>query len=192
MLRVLLRAAPWPALLALSATGSALGAAGVVLGGGNGLRVLQLGLVLLGAAAACALDEAAAAVVSACPVRRSVQVLARALAAGPGLVAGTALVQAWWRLEGTDSVLLAELGGTWVLGLSLAASVRRRLDEPAEVVAPLLVLTLVAVMLVDPVGRCLVLFPLGQQGERAALTWAAVAAASFLGLVLAVRERRWR
>ncbi len=188
---VLLRAAPWRALFGLVAAGVGVGASGVLLGGGSGMRVLQLGLVLLGAGAACALDEAAAAVVSACPVRRRVQVLARAVAAAPGLVLGAVLVAAWWSVEVTDWLLLVELGGTWVLGLSVAAIARRRLDEPAEVVVGGLVLSLMTVMMYDAVGRRLVLFPLGEPGGRAARTWAVLTVAALCGLVFAVRERRW-
>jgi len=191
VLAPLLRAAPWRALLGLTTAGACVGAAGVAIGTGTGMRVLQLGLVLVGAASACALDETAAAVVSACPVRRSAQVLVRALAAAPGLLVGAVLVAAWASAESLDRLLLVELAGTWLLALALAAVARHHLDEPSEVVISGLVLTLVTVILWPPIGRRLVLFPIGELGERAVRTWAAIAAGSAVALVLAVRERRW-
>jgi hypothetical protein len=192
VVRLLLRAAPWRALLGLAAAGAAVGAGGLAIGGGSGMRVVQLGLVLLGATSACALDEAAAAVVSACPVRREVQVLARALSAAVGLVVGAVLAVSWWWLEATDRLLLVELGGTWLLGFALAALSRRRLDEPAEVVVSGLVLSLMTLMMYTPISRHVVLFPIGEPGDRATRTWAVVTVVAVVGLVLAVRERRWR
>jgi hypothetical protein len=191
MLAPLLRVAPWRALLALVAVGAGLGAVGVVVGGGSGMRIVQLALVAVGASAGCALDDAAAAVTSACPTRRSVQVGVRALAATPGVFVGVAVAVGWWVAQRTDRLMLLELAGTWVLAFCLAGVARLRLDEPGEVVVSSLVLLLLGAMLANPIGRRLVLFPLGGEGERAARTWAVLCAAAVVGLVLAVRERPW-
>lgn len=189
---MLLRAAPWRPLLALAAGAALLGAVGLAIGGGSGLRVLQLALVLVGGAAVCVLDDAAAPVAQACPVSRAEQVLARALAAVPALVTGGALVGLWWVLEGVDRLLLLEDVGCWVLGFALATLARRWLDEPAEVVVSGFVLVLVSVMLVDPIGRRLQLFPLGGDSGRSVRTWWVVVAACLVTLGVVVRERPWR
>lgn len=188
---VLLRAAPWRALLGLTATGAGLGAAGLALGSGAGLIVVQLALVVLGSAAACSLDEPAAAVVTACPLPRAYWVLSRAAAAAPSLVAGGALVTAWWARSAVDAVLLLEGAGPWAAGFALALLARRRLDEPADVVAPPFVLVLVAVLLWNPLHRWVDLFPLGP-GLRTAAGWWCVVGAAVACLALAVPERRWR
>ena len=192
MLPVLLRAAPWRALLSLSAAGAALGGLALLVPTGTGTRLLQMALVLGGGAAACALEEPAAAVVGACPVRRSTQVAARALAAAPPLVAGAGLLLLWSSAREVDRLLLLQLLGCWLLGFSLAVLARARLDEPAEVVASGVVLSLLAVMYVNLVGRHVVLFPLGEQLDRATRTWAVVIAAAVVAVAVAVRERWWR
>ena len=191
MLRVLLRAAPWRALLALTAVGAATGALALVVPAGTGARLLQMALVLGGGAASCALEEPAAAVVRACPVRRSMQVCVRAGAASVPLLAGASLVLLWSLAHDVDRLLLLQLAGSWLLGFSLAVLARTRLDEPAEVVASSVVLALFAVMHVGFVGRHLVLFPLGEQMDRATRTWGVVMVAALVALVLAVRERPW-
>jgi hypothetical protein len=192
MLRVLLRAAPWHALLGLTAAGAATGVLALALPVGSGARVLQMALVLGGGAAACALEEPAAAVVGACPVRRSTQVLARAAAAAAPLAAGGALVLLWSVAQSLDRLLLLQLVGSWSLGFVLALLARSRLDEPAEVAASAVVLSLLAAMYLSAVGRYLVLFPLGEQVDRATRTWWAVLGAAAGGLALALPERRWR
>jgi len=189
---VLLRAAPWPALLALSATGVGTGVGAIVLGlTGPGVTLLQTALILLGGAAACALDEPAAAVVQACPVRRHRQLLARAIAASLPLAAGGVVLLAWAVRTPFDRVLLLELAGCWLLGFALASGARRRLDEPAEVVAPGLVLGLLAVLLIEPLGRRLELFALGGDAGRAVHTWLVIGVACLVVLLTGVRERRW-
>jgi hypothetical protein len=192
MLRALLRAAPWRALLALTALGSATGVLALVLPEVLGARVLQTALVLGGGAAACALEEPAAAVVGACPVRRSTQVLVRAGAASAPLATGGALVLLWSVVHGADRLLLLQLVGSWTLGFVLAVLARTRLDEPAEVAAPAVVLSLLGAMYLGAVGHHLVLFPLGEQVGRATRSWAVVLLTAVVGLALAVRERRWR
>ena len=187
----LLRAAPWRASAGLTLAAAGLGAGGLAIGEG-GMRVLQLALVLVGGAAACVLDEAAAAVVGACPLPRRVQVLARALAAVPALVVGAGLVGLWWVLEGMDHLVLLEAAGCWVLGFALAVVTRHWLDEPAEVVVSGLVLVLVSVMLVAPLGRRIPLFPLGESPARTLHTWWLVVGCCLGALVVVVREWRWR
>jgi hypothetical protein len=154
--------------------------------------VLLLALVLGGGAAACALEEPAAAVVGACPVRRSTQVLARALAAAVPLFVGGSLVLLWAVVHDLERLLVLQLVGAWLLGFAIAVLARARIDEPAEAVASSVVLSLLAVMYVGPLGRHLVLFPVDEQVGRATRTWAVVIVAAVLGLALAVRERRWR
>jgi hypothetical protein len=193
MLRVLLRAAPWRGGLALSATAAALGAVAVLEGAsGVGLKLVQITAVLVAGAAACALDEAAAAVVRACPVSRGRQLLVRAATAAVPLVVGLAVVVAWWQRAVVTHVLLLELVGCWVLGFALATVARARLDEPAELVASSLVLALLSVLLFDQIGRRLALFTIGEELDRTVHTWWAVMAVSGAALLLAVRERRWR
>jgi hypothetical protein len=191
MLAPLLRVAPWRALLGLVAIGAGLGACGVLVGGGSGMRIVQLGLVVVGASAGCALDDAAAPVTAACPVPRRVQIAVRALAAAPGVLGGLLVAGAWWVAERGDKLMAVELGGTWVLAFALAAMARLRIDEPGEVVVSGLALLLLSVIMSDTIGRRLALFPLGEQGSRAARTWGLLCAAALVGLALAVRERRW-
>ena len=191
MLLVLLRAAPWRALLALTAAGAATGALALAVPAGTGARLLQMALVLGGGAAACALEEPAAAVVGACPVRRLTQVSARAGAASVPLLTGASLVLLWSLANDVDRLLVLQLVGSWLLGFSLAVLARTRIDEPAEVVASAMVLALFTVMYVGFVGRHLVLFPLGEQVDRATRTWVAVMLAAVVALVLVVRERPW-
>jgi hypothetical protein len=193
MLPVLLRASSWRGVLALSAAAALLGAGAAAEGAsGLGMKLVQMSVVLVGGAAACALDEPAAAVVQACPTRLSRHLLVRAGIAVVPLLVGVAAVLAWWSRAVVDRMLLLELGGCWVLGFALATVARRRLDEPAEVVAAGLVLTLLTVLLVDQVGQRLVLFPSGEQLDRATRTWALLMAGCGVGLVAAVRERRWK
>jgi hypothetical protein len=191
MAPVLLRAVSWRALLGLTAAGGATGAVAVVSHSGPSLMLLRLSMVLLGAAAACALDEPAAAVVAACPVRRSTHVLLRAAAALVALAVGTAELLAWWARSSLDRVLLLELVGCWVLGLSVAVVARSRMDEPAEVAAPGLALGLMSVLLIGPLGHRLVLFPDDDQLARGVRTWWAVLGACAVGLAVVVPERRW-
>ena len=175
----------------MSPAGGVTGALAVLLHGGPSLLVLQLSMVLVGAAAACALDEPAAAVVSACPVRRSTQVLLRAAAALLPVAVGAADLLAWWARSSVDRVLLLELVGCWVLGFALAVLARVRLDEPAEVVASGLALALLSTLLVAPIGHRLVLFPDDDQLTRGVRTWWLVLAGCAVGLLIAVPERRW-
>ena len=192
MLRVLLRAAPWRALLVMTATGAATGTLALVLPVGTGARVLQMALVVTGAASACALEEPAAAVVSSCPVRRTTQLLVRAAAATVPLLVAVALALAWWVVHSVERSMLLQLGGTWALGLALAVVARRWLDEPGEVVAPALVLVLYALMNIDAVGRHLALFPLGGATPRTVHVWWLLIGTASVVLVAAVREKRWR
>jgi len=186
---VLLRAAPWPALLALSAAGAVTGVGGLALGrSGAGALLLHIAIALLGGAAACALDEPSAAVVDSCPVRRARRVRVRALAAATPLATGTTLVLAWWARTSVERLAVLQLAGCWLLGFALAALSRRRLDEPGEIVAPGLILALLTVLLVEPVGRRVHLF----SGDRPDRTWWVLVGAALLGLLLAVPERPWR
>jgi hypothetical protein len=190
VLAVLLRAAPWPALLAVSAAGATAG--GVALVAGPSLVLLQVALVVLGGAAACALDEPSAAVVGACPVRRSRQVLVRALAASVPLGAGAALLGGWAARQPVERLQLLQLVGCWLLGFTLATVARSRLDEPAEVVAPGLMLALLSVMFVAPIGRQVPLFTPDEAPGRATHLWLVVVASCAAALLTVVRERRWR
>lgn len=192
MAPVLLRAVPWPALLALTGAGAATGAAAVALGpSGSALPTLEAGLALLGGAAACALDEPAAAVVAACPTSRSRQLLVRALGVWLPLAAGALMVMAWWVRTAVDRVLLLELVGCCVLGFALAALARARYDEPGEVVAVGLVLLMLTAVLIAPVGQRLALFATAAPTDRVVATWWVLLGASALGLVGVARERRW-
>ncbi|HUR51294.1 MAG TPA: hypothetical protein VMZ11_04140 [Mycobacteriales bacterium] len=191
MTPVLLRAAPWPALLALSTAGAVTGVLASALQGAPALRLLQCALVLLGAAGACALDDPAAAVTAACPVSRARQVAARVGAATVPLLVGTALLAGWSLGKQVDRLLVVQLTGCWLLGLGLAVLARLRLDEPAELVAAAMLMLLLTTMFVDAVGSRLVLFPLGGQLQRGVRTWELLMAGCAIALVLAVRERRW-
>jgi hypothetical protein len=185
---VLLRAAPWRALTGLSGAAGALALVGLLVGGAPGLRVLQLGAVLIGGAAACALDEAAAEVVEACPARRWSRVAVRASAAAvPSLVGAVVLL-----LRSASPLGFAQLLGCFFLGFVLAVLARTRLDEPAEVVAPATVLGLLLVMFAEPVARRVVLFPSEGGAARGLATWEAMAGACALALLAVVPERRWR
>jgi hypothetical protein len=188
---VLLRAVSWRALLGLTAAGGATGALAVLLRSGPSLTVLQLSMVLIGAAAACALDEPAAAVVAACPVRRSTQVVLRAAAALVAVAVGAVDLLGWWARSSVDRVLLLELVGCWVLGFALAVLARVRLDEPAEAVASGVALALLSILLIAPLGRRLVLFPDDDHLARGVRTWWVVLAGCAVGLLIAVPERRW-
>jgi hypothetical protein len=189
---VLLRAVAWRALLGLSVAGGVTGAAAVFAHSGPSLLVLQLSMVVIGSAAACALDEPAAAVVGACPVRRSTLVALRAFGALVPAGVGAGVLVAWWARGDVERVLGLELAGCWVLGFALAVLARARLDEPAEVVASGLALVLMSVLLVNPIGRRLVLFPDDDQLARGVRTWWVVIVGCAVAVVAVVRERRWR
>jgi hypothetical protein len=189
VLAVLLRAAPWPALLAVSAAGATAG--GVALAAGPSLVLLQVALVVVGGAAASALDEPSAAVVRACPLGRWRQVVVRALAAAVPLGAGAVLLGGWAARQPVDRVLGLQLAGCWLLGFTLAVLARSRIDEPAEVVAPGLLLVLLTVIFVGPIGRHVPLFAPEQGLDRLTRSWVVVLVACAVALVLAVRERRW-
>jgi hypothetical protein len=188
----LLRAAPWRALLGLATAAAVLGAAAVALGGGTGARCLQLVLVLVGAAAACCLDEPAAAVVDACPVPRRSRLGARALASLLPAVPATLSLAGWAAREPFTWLFGLELLGCTVLGLTAAALARRRWAEPGEVVCPATALALLCTVLVDPLGRRVLLFPLALSSPRAVETWAVALGACVVALLAAVPERRWR
>jgi len=192
VLSVLLRAAPWRGLLALSAAGAATGGTAVAMHSGPASRMLELTLALLGGAAACALDEPSAVVTAPCPVARWRQVLVRALTASVPLAAGAVLVATWAARGSLDRLLVLQLAGCCLLGFALATMARTWVDEPAELVVPGLVLSLLSVMFVEPVGRRLVLFPDDAQLDRGVRTWWVVLVCCGVSLVLAVRERRWR
>jgi hypothetical protein len=189
---VLLRAVAWRALLGLSAVAGVTGAVAILLHNGSAQLVLNLSLVMVGSAAACALDEPAAAVVGACPVPRLTQVALRAFASLVPVGVGIAVVMAWWSRGAVERVLLLELAGCWVLGVALAVLARARLDEPGEVVASGLALVLLSVLLVNPLGRRLVLFPDDDQLARGVRTWWVVIVSCAVAVVAAVRERHWK
>ncbi|MDP9183399.1 MAG: hypothetical protein M3P04_11560, partial [Actinomycetota bacterium] len=107
------------------------------------------------------------------------------------LLVGVGLVLAWWARAGADHVLLLELAGPWAVGFVLALLARARLDEPADVVVPALALVLLTLVLRNPLGRWVELFPLGP-GFRTVPVWWAVVGTSAGAAALAVREWRWR
>lgn len=169
-----------------------LGGLGVAVGGGSGVRCLQLAFVLLGSAAACSLDEAAAAVVAACPMGRVRRVALRAVAASVDVLIGAALLALWSLRAQIGRALVLELLGCAVLGFSGAALARTWLEEPGEAVASSMALALLGVLLIEPVGRRLGLFPVEGGAHRASVSWGLVMLCGAVVLAVVVPERRWR
>jgi hypothetical protein len=190
---VLLRAAPWTAVLAASGAGAVAGTLAIGFGPtGAGVMLVHLALVLVSGAAACALEEPAAAVVEACPTQSWRRLLPRVVAATAPLTVGAGVLGTWWARADVQAFQLLQLAGCWLLGLSVATLARTRMAEPAEVVAPGLVLVLLVVVLVEPVARRVHLFPVGSDPGAATRTWLVVLVLCLAVLVTVVPERRWR
>lgn len=191
MLSLVARATPWRALTALATGATALGALAPLLGGGPGLVCLFLVLVVLGCAGGLVLDDAAAAVVDACPVGRPAQRLQRAVVASPLVAIGLGASLAWWWREGATRMLLLQLAGCLLLGYALAALGRLRVDEPGDAVASGLGIALLGAIAFPPMAQRLRLFA-DYPDRRGVLLWCVLVAGSVVALLLAVPERRWR
>jgi hypothetical protein len=190
-MRALLRAAPWRALVGLATVGSVLGVLGFAVGGATGVRCLQLMLVLLGGAAACSLDDAAASVVAACPVPHWRRVAARSAPVLAQVLVAAGWLSLWALRSEVDARLALELVGCAALGFGAALVARQWLDEPGDLVASSLILALVGVLLIDPLDRALALFALEGHPHRTWLSWGVVLVASALALTAGVPEHRW-
>lgn len=182
---MLLRGAPWRAPLGLAVGGWLLGGLGLALGGGSGVRVLQLAWLLLAGAAALTLDEPAAAAVDACPVTRARQLASRAALAAVPVLGGLLLLggHPW------AGPLALQLVGTTAVAFTAAALLRHRLDAPGEPVCAALVLAMVVLVGYDPVAERLPLY----RGTLTGTTlWGVLLTLSTVALLIATRPRRWR
>jgi hypothetical protein len=182
---IVLRGGPWQALLGLAAAGAALGVLGLEI---DHPRSAHLGCVLIGCAAAFALDEPAAEVVAACPRSRRSRSAGR-IATALGL---TTAIGVLWSALGASAALLLALLGCAVLALAAAAATRAVRAEPGEPVAVALLLALVTAMLFEPIGKHLMLFPLGPASDRSFAAWWTLIAVALVSLLVTSSEHDWR
>jgi drug/metabolite transporter (DMT)-like permease len=176
MIRPVLRAGAWPAVVGVS------GVAVVVGGGGAAFpaaatALLPICFALLAGAAGFALDEPASLIVDVTPTGPARRTAIRAVALLAPLAAG-ALVLLAAALRGQAlpwaAVGLA-LAGSVLLGFAAACVVRTRTGEPGPVAGPAVVLVLMAPALVPHLAQWVHTFPAAGGPSSDPLWWIVLA-----------------
>jgi hypothetical protein len=189
-----LRGAPWVAIAAASGT------AGVLLLISSvwpdrpfAAFFLGLGLAALGAAACFVLDEPAAEVVDAAPVPLRQRSIVRgiALAVPLGLGALAAVAREVRLAETTAWGTLLEVLGLTVVGLTVAAVLRRRGQAaPGELAATGVACFVLLLVLKEPTAKWVAVLPSGPDPhwDRTLILWLAIIAACLVTLARSTRD----
>lgn len=178
----------------------------VLLGGGLGLLLVgalstgtsvsgtavTVGVPLLAGGTAYVLDEAAGEAVAAVPTSLRARSVARLVVAAAVVTLGAlALVGVALRGgSGAKAGITVQLTGLTLAAVAAAATLRRRLAEPGEVVAGGLLGLVLTLTIAHPLQRWVDVFPseAGQRWAGSLVLWALVAAVSIAGLWAATRD----
>jgi hypothetical protein len=191
MIRPVLRAGAWPAVVGVSGVAVVAGGCGAAFPA-TATVLLPICFALLGAAAAFTLDEPASLVVDVTPTGPVRRTGIRAVALLAPLAAG-ALVLLAAALRGQAlpwaSAGLA-LAGNVLLGFAVACVLRTRTGEPGAVAGTAVVLVLMAPSLVPQVARWVRTFPApGAGGPSSDTVWWTVLAVCAAAIAVSVGGR---
>jgi hypothetical protein len=193
MVRSMLRAGAWPAVMGVSGVAALVGGCGVAFTA-TATALLPIAFTLLAAAAAFVLDEPASLVVDVTPTGPVQRTGIRALALLAPLAAGAVLMLAG-ALRGLTlpwTATALALAGNVVLGFAVACVARTRTGEPGAPASAAVVLILLAPTLVPAVARRVSTFPTGGGGLSSNTVWWSVLVVGAAAVAVSVSERpRW-
>lgn len=196
MVRSMLRAGAWPAVVGVSGVAIVLGGCGVAFPA-TATALFPIAFTLLAAAAAFVLDEPASLVVDVTPTGPVRRTGIRSLALLCPLAAGAVLMLAGaqrglslpWAATGLALV------GNVVLGFAVACVARTRTGEPGAPTSTAVVLILMAPTLLPPVARQVSTFPTsGGDGLSSNTVWWSVLVVCVAAVAVSVSGRpapRW-
>jgi hypothetical protein len=191
MIRPVLRAGAWPAVVGVSGVAVVVGGCGAAFPA-TATVLLPICFALLGAAAAFTLDEPASLVVDVTPTGPVRRTGIRAVALLAPLAAG-ALVLLAAALRGQALPWAAAglaLAGNVLFGFAVACVARTRTGEPGAVAGTAVVLALMAPALVPHVARWVRTFPApGAGGLSSDTVWWTVLAVCAAAIVISVGGR---
>jgi hypothetical protein len=192
MVRAVLRAGAWPAVVGVSGVAVVAGGCAAAFPAAATM-LLPICFALLGAAAAFTLDEPASLVVDVTPTTPARRTRLRAVALLAPLTAG-ALVLLTAAIRGLALPWAAAglaLAGNVLLGFTAACVARTRTGEPGAAAGTAVVLVLMAPSLVPHVARWVRTFPaLGAGGPSSDPVWWTVLAVCAVAIAIAVDGRR--
>ena len=197
---VLLRAAPWTPVLALSGSAAVLlGLAAVWADGPLGRWLLLLAMAACSAAAGYSLDEEAAPAVDASPLGRGVRFRWRATVLALPVVTGLTGLGVLGAVEPRLAAarVAPAVVGFAALGVAVAALLHRSgIAAPGDLASVVGAAVTVLVAAAEPLHQWVLLVPLGDGPGygRTMFTWTAVLVGCALAVALAARDpgaRRW-
>jgi hypothetical protein len=194
MVRSMLRAGAWPAVLGISGVAVVVGGCGVAFPEAAA-ALLPIAFTLMAAAAAFVLDEPASQVVDVTPTGPVQRTAIRSLALLAPFAVGAALMLAG-ALRGLElswAAIGLALAGNVVLGFAVASVARTRTGEPGAPAATGVVLILMAPTLLPPVARRVSTFPTsGGDGLSSNTVWWTVLVVCAAAVAVSVNGRRLR
>jgi hypothetical protein len=195
MVRSMLRAGAWPAVVGVSGAAVVVGGCGVAFAA-TATALFPIAFTLLAAAAAFVLDESASLVVDVTPTGPVRRTAIRSLALLAPLAAGVVLMLAG-ALRGLALPWAATglaLAGHLVLGFAVTCVARTRTGEPGALASATVVLILLAPTLLPPVARRVSTFPTSGGGLSSNTVWWTVLAVCVAAVAVSVNGRplpRW-
>ena len=196
MIRSVLRAGAWPAVVGVSGVAVVLGGCGAAFPAAATM-LFPICFALLAAAAAFTLDEPASLVVDVTPTTPARRTRIRATALLAPLTAGALVILAAamrgltlpWAATGLA------LAGNVLLGFAAACVARTRTGEPGAAAGTAVVLVLMAPSLVPQVARWVRTFPApGASGPSSDHVWWIVLAVCMVAIAISIGDRslpRW-
>ena len=192
MIRSVLRAGAWPAVVGVSGVAVVLGGCGAAFPAAATM-LFPICFALLAAAAAFTLDEPASLVVDVTPTTPARRTRIRATALLAPLTAG-ALVMLAAAMRGLTLPWAATglaLAGNVLLGFAAACVARTRTGEPGAAAGVAVVLVLMAPSLVPQVARWVRTFPApGASGPSSDQLWWIVLAVCVVAIAISIGGRR--
>jgi hypothetical protein len=195
MVRSMLRAGTWPAVVGVSGVAVVVGGCGAAFPAAATM-LFPIAFTLLAAAAAFVLDEPASLVVDVTPTGPVRRTAIRSLALLAPLAAGAVLMLAG-ALRGLALPWAATglaLAGNVVLGFAVTCVARTRTGEPGALASAAVVLILLAPALLPPVARRVSTFPASGGGLSSNTVWWTVLAVCVAAVAVSVNGRplpRW-
>ena len=195
MVRSMLRAGAWPAVVGLSGVAVVVGGCGIAFPAAATM-LFPICFALLAAAAAFTLDEPASLVVDVTPTGPVRRTAIRALALLAPLAAG-ALVMLAAAMRGLALPWTAAglaLAGNVLLGFAAACVARTRTGEPGAATSATVVLILMAPSLLPQVARRVSTFPASGGGLSSNTVWWTILAVCVAAVAISIGGRslpRW-